>query len=127
MNQMNHKGQVLVLFILLLPLFFILLALLYDGGRLFLEKRKLDQIVYQAVEYATTQENENLENQVKQLIYKNDETLDSLTVNIDNDMIAVETSKKYHTIFSKVFVKQYTLHSKYVANKINENYIIRKE
>ena len=48
---MNSKGQVLVLFMLLLPLVFMMLALIIDTGLLYIEKRHVDLVVKDTTEY----------------------------------------------------------------------------
>ena len=48
---MNNKGQVLVLFVIILPIFLIMISFVIDLGLLAIEKRKLDNSTYDAIEY----------------------------------------------------------------------------
>ena len=48
---MNNKGQVLIIFVIMLPIFLMVLALVVDLGLLSIEKRKIDNNAYDAVEY----------------------------------------------------------------------------
>ncbi len=50
---MNNKGQVLVAFLLLLPLFFLITAFLFDFGSLSIQKRRITNIVEEALIYAS--------------------------------------------------------------------------
>ncbi len=49
---MNNKGQVLVAFVLLTPIMIMFTALIIDTGILYIDKRKLDYTVRDAVTYA---------------------------------------------------------------------------
>ena len=85
---MNNKGQVLVIFIILLPLFLLILGFVIDIGLLSIEKRRISNNVYDAVEYY-------LESNDK------DKTIDLLEDNLDGVDIKINDSDDYVEITVK--------------------------
>lgn len=69
---MNKKGQVLVALLLLLPLLFLVIAFLFDFASLSIQKRKITNIVDEALVYASKNKiSDTLEEDVANLLYKN--------------------------------------------------------
>ena len=64
---MNHKGQVFVLFVLLLPLFCMLAMYIVDNGIILYEKHQLEEINKLAISYALMNR-ETTEDKVKEII-----------------------------------------------------------
>ena len=85
---MNNKGQVLVLFVILLPIFLTILALVIDLGLLSIEKRNLDNNTYEAIEY---------------YLEKNDKekTIKLLENNLNDVKIDINDYDQYVTIIVK--------------------------
>ena len=66
---MNNKGQTLTAFIVLLPLIFMIFALILDLGLLYTEKQKINSNIKEAINYGLkNQEEKNLENKLNILI-----------------------------------------------------------
>ena len=48
---MNNKGQVLVVFVILLPIFLLILGFVIDYGLLYSEKKNIDDSTHDALNY----------------------------------------------------------------------------
>ena len=69
---MNNKGQSLVTFMLLIPIFLLVLYMVYEIGRMASLKNQLDSINYLAVSYAVNHmDEEGIQDRVRDLINKN--------------------------------------------------------
>ena len=109
---MNSRGQVLVIFIILLPIFLMILTFIIDLGMLYIEKRKCDNNTYDALEYYL--ESNNKDKTIK-LIENN---VEDIEVNIKDSESSVEmsVSKEYRGIYNIIY-----------NNKIKITYIGNKE
>lgn len=114
--MLNNKGQVLVIFVILLPIFLIIITGLVDIGLLSYNKKKLDSNTYDAVEYYLDNcEDTNVINNTKALLNKN---LKDIDINIDdnNDTVKIKVEKEYNSIYSVIRNKE-VITSVYVGNK----------
>ena len=74
--MLNNKGQILVFFVLLIPIFILILILVIDVGNAFSQKKSLDNICNLA-----TSESKNLDNnKLKEFIRLNDNKIDSIII-----------------------------------------------
>lgn len=92
---MNKKGQSLVVFVILLPVFLILLAFAVDFGFIGINKTKLDDINKNAIKYLV-RDGKDI-NTVKDVIYKNDK---DIKVKISSNRIVL--SKDISSVFGKI-------------------------
>lgn len=125
----NKRGQVLITFILLLPILFMLAAIIIDGGLLFNEKRKVDNTVKEALEYGVDHIDEaEIITNIKKLINQNISDIKTLNVQIDGEIIIIELKKIKDSIFSFIFGKNdYNIESNYRAYKDNNDIVIKEE
>lgn len=93
---MNNKGQVLVIFVILLPIFLMILALVIDLGLLSIEKRKISNNTYDAVEYYL--EGNDKEKTIKLL----EDNLDDIDIKINetNDYVEIIVTKEYKSLYT---------------------------
>ena len=105
----KNSGQVLILFILILPLIFMLLGLTIDVGFSYLEKRKVDNVVNEAINYAFNNEDNKILENAKKYINKNIDEIDNLNVVLEDDAIKVELTKKQKSLFNDIFNKNNNL------------------
>ena len=98
---MNNKGQTLVVFVIILPIILIMLTLVIDLGLLYIEKRNIDNNVYDSVLYYL----ENIEeDNIKDKTYK------LLNKNIKDRNIFIKKKNKYIKItFSKKRKRKYSI------------------
>lgn len=103
--KMNSKGQVLVMFIILLPIFLLMIVFSIDYGLLFVEKRKIDNNTYDAIEYYLKNiEDDEVYNKTYNLLSSN---LDDVEININDadDIIEIEVISNYNSIINNIINK----------------------
>ena len=103
MLRLNNKGQSLVMFIVLIPIVLLVFTLVYDVGNAIYEKERLSNTNYMTIEYALDNINNVNENDLIELIMKNNSNLSSISVIIDNNVINIKISKNIREIIGKMF------------------------
>lgn len=99
---MNSRGQTLVLFVLLIPVFILLFVLVFNVALLNKEKKKIDNVIKEAVSYGVSNiSDSDLENKVNNLISANlSDGETEITINENSINIIYTTSVK--NLFSTV-------------------------
>ena len=126
----NNKGQVLVLFLLLLPIITLALAFIIDSSLMFYNKNYLDSINKDIL--TSLNKKIDVSNEDIKLLYSlNDEDIVIDEVKIENRSIYIKTHKYIKPIFGKIIgMDKYTVTSekevKYTSNilmyfEINNN------
>ena len=124
----DNKGQVLVAFIIFIPIIFMLMAVVFDIGLLYVEKRKINNQLKDTINYAFSLNlsDEEIENKMLRIIKENN-NYDNLLVDKNNNIITVELKKTKNSLFSKMLNKAvYQIETKYEAYKNNNQIVIRK-
>lgn len=119
---MNNKGQSLVLFVIVIPLLFIIGVFVFDLSKVYSEKSKLDNIAYDALYYKIT--NRQTFAKAKSLVYANDNKIriDEFT----DDSICL--SKDTEPILGGVIGREkYTIKTCYEASVYNSILRIEKK
>ncbi len=128
---MDNKGQTLVLFVILLPLLFVLLALVIDIGLLVNEKSKVDNAVKDSIKSALKSEpssNQIVEERVAYLINSNIEDIKIKKIEYKDSVLYVSVSKNYKTLFARILSqKNYSIDMSFKAYIENDEVIIKKE
>ena len=126
----NNKGQVLVLFLLLLPIITLALAFIIDSSLMFYNKNYLDNVNKDIL--TSLNKKIDVSNEDIKLLYSlNDEDIVIDEVKIENRSIYIKTHKDIKPIFGKIIgMDKYTVTSekevKYTSNilmyfEINNN------
>jgi len=111
---MNNKGQVLVLFALLLPLILMCVGLVVDTGLLYVEKRKVDLIVKDTVEYGVSNIDSVTDEKLSALLNKNIDNIKTKEIKIENGIVTITVSLQKKSIFSVIFgIDRYEIKSTY--------------
>lgn len=98
---MNSKGQTLVIFVIILPILLVMLTLIIDLGFMYIEKRNIENNVYDSVEYYLENINDNnINNKVNKLLNKNIKDIDKLIINDETDYVEIKVSKVRKSIYS---------------------------
>jgi hypothetical protein len=117
MKPLNHKGQVLVLFLLLLPLFFLFIGFIIDYGLLLIQKHDIKTTKVQVEQYVKETSEIKEEDIIKLL-----ENIDSLSfkqISIETDVVEIHIVVHLKTNFENLFTKgQY---------KIDETWMIERK
>lgn len=119
---MNKKGQVLVAFVILIPLLLLLISVVINIGYLNYEKVKIEDTLEVLLEDALRKN--KTENEMKEII--NDNIKASINLNYNGKEVKVNVKKKINTVFS-LLKKDYDLDLSYIAYIENDKYIFKKE
>ncbi len=120
----NNRGQVLTFFVLMLPLFVVLLILTIDISNLIINRLEIDNVNRIIIDYALDNKDEiNLETLVKDLANINDSKLE-VNLNIEEDKINIILNKEIKGIVSKKNI--YDLSSHFEGYIENDKKIIKK-
>ena len=114
----NNKGQVLVLFIMILPVFFIGIACIVDSSYMMYQKNRLDNInrdVLNSVKDKVT----ITEEEILKLIHLNDTRIVNEDISIDKT-ITIDNYILIDSIFGKIIgYDEYKISSSISVNYIN--------
>ena len=125
--MLNNKGQSLVLFILIIPIFLGLMVLVIDIGNVIYYKSDLDNINKIVIDYGLNNMNDvNVLSDMKELSRLNNSDIDvEITF---NDMEFYVSSTYYvNGIFSNIFkMKGFVVKSKYKGYKDLDKNVIKK-
>lgn len=125
---MNNRGQVLVVFLLILPIVFTLFALIIDNGVNNRLKVRIDNNVKAVIEYGLDHINDDhLQENMENLMKENIDNIDFLKITIDNETIEVIVEKNSKSIFANVLGKErYQIKTFYVGYIENKTKVIKK-
>lgn len=92
MNRfLNNKGQSLVMFVMILPILLMIIMMVIDIGKMVQRREELDSINYILVDYGLDNiELNNLEDKLKEILDKNDKSIDIVKINIDKEALEIE-------------------------------------
>lgn len=103
MLKINNKGQSLVMFVLIIPIFLFILTLVYDVGNAIYEKDRLSNTNYLTIEYGLNNIDTVTENDLKNLIEQNTSNLKYIYVTIEENQIEIKMEKDAKSIIGKMF------------------------
>ena len=103
MFNLNNKGQSLVMFVLIIPIFLLILTLVYDVGNAIYEKDRLSNTNYLTIEYGLNNIDTVTENDLKNLIEQNTSNLKYIYVTIEENQIEIKMEKDAKSIIGKMF------------------------
>lgn len=122
---MNNKGQSLVTFVLIIPILFLIFMMIYDIGSMVLLKNELNDINYIAVDYGLVHiDDEDVVSKIEQLISKNKDDVDNISVNIDDGKLYVVLEDNINTRIN--FGNVFKVKSSYVGYMDNDKKIIER-
>lgn len=125
----NNKGQVLVLFVLMVPLIIFIIAYFLENMFISNEKQKLDNINQMLLEYSyENKENVGLYDAILNLALKNDKEIIIESFDINTDYIEITLSKDMDSMFGKIIgINKYEIISKYKATILDDKVIYEKK
>lgn len=103
MLKINNKGQSLVMLVLIIPIFLLILTLVYDVGNAIYEKDRLSNTNYLTIEYGLNNIDTVTENDLKNLIEQNTSNLKYIYVTIEENQIEIKMEKDSKSIIGKMF------------------------
>lgn len=112
----SERGQVLVVFILLLPLFFLLIGFLFDIGSMMISVGKIESTIEEALDYAVeNKKSDTLEDDIARLLNENIELPHEQSLKILEDKIEITIQVECKGTFKHLFGK--TLYQKEITKK----------
>lgn len=121
---MNNRGQVLTFFVLMLPIFVVLLILTIDISNLIINKLEVDNINRILVDYALDKmEEDNLNELVTNISNLNDSDIE-VNLSLEDNRINLILKKEVKGIISKQNI--YNLKSNFLGYIDNEKKIIQR-
>lgn len=127
--MMNKKGQVLVLFVVMFPILFFLIAFFLENMFITGEKNKLDNLNEFVLEYAyKNKDNIGLYDGVLDLIIRNDKDIILEVFNITDEYLEITLTKRVDSFFGNIIgIKNYEINSSYNANIESDEFIMTKK
>lgn len=123
---MTNKGQSLVIFVLLLPLIFILITLVWEIGNLALTQNKYESEIKETIRYYLRhEEEENIKERINKLLNENIDG--EKYIETENSKIKVHVKKEYNTIYKTIFKNKFNIDITYMGYKENDKLFIKKE
>lgn len=112
--KLNNKGQSLVLFVLLLPIIFMVIALVVQLSLLEISKKTYDDSAKEAVSYGLEHiDDVDIQNKLIRLL---DENVDGQKqVSVSNGKVRVKLSGKVDGMFSSIFEEMYKIEVTYIG------------
>lgn len=108
---MNNRGQILVMFIILLPLVLLLAAYTIDMGLVMYEKNHLEGINASTVDYAMEHFDSITVEKINEIVAKNDQTITTKVI-ISENQITIVLEKQIKSIFGNIIgIKNYQIKS----------------
>lgn len=95
---MNNKGQTLVLFLILFPIFLILFLTFYQVGIMTLDKKKFETSIQDAIKYGLNNMDDlSLNEKIIEIITTENINLkpENIKIDTDNEEITITVKKKY--------------------------------
>ena len=125
---MNRKGQVLVMFIILLPIFFIIMTLLIDIGNLILTNNEINDVSYMVLEHCLDHlDEEDIIDTSKELLKLNNKELNIESFKIENNTVYLNVSYQVKGIISNIVnIKLFDINNKYEAYIKDDKKIIER-
>lgn len=116
---MNNKGQSLVIFIIIIPVIFIVFSFLYDYAYIVYSQNKYENISKDIIN-STLEEDKIID-----LYKKNGYEVNNFKYKIDNDKIYIQNSYEIKSIFGKIInLKYYEVSINYVVINDKDGIII---
>ena len=116
---MNNKGQSLVIFIIIIPVIFIVFSFLYDYAYIVYSQNKYENISKDIINFTLE------EDKIIDLYKKNGYEVNNFKYKIDNDKIYIQNSYEIKSIFGKIInLKYYEVSINYVVINDKDGIII---
>ena len=103
MFNLNNKGQSLVMFVLIIPIFLLIITLNYDVANAIYEKDRLSNTICIAIDYGLDNINDITKEELNDMIISNVDGLNYIDVIVNDNEIVVKASKKVKGIIGKMF------------------------
>lgn len=112
---MNNRGQVLVIFVIILPIIMLLLTLVVDLGLIYIEKRKINVNVEDTIKYYLNNlDDTDVKNKAEILLNNNLDDIE-IVINDSENYVEITVNKTYKCVFGSILNNNIKV--KYSGNK----------
>lgn len=123
--KISNRGQVLVMFVLLIPIFLLIFVFVVDIANLILQINELNNINYLVID-EIIDKNIGVDD-CKELILKNDNDIIINDIEISDNLVEISLGKKYNGFFSHLLNKEiYNIESNYKGYRSEDKKIIER-
>lgn len=120
MFKLNNRGQSLVMFVIIIPIFLLIITLVYDVGNAIYEKNRIENVVYMTIDYGLDNVDKVGKNDLTELIMENINNIKYISVDIDDKKIDIKVTKDVKGIVGKIFkFNLITIETHYVGNIVD--------
>lgn len=120
MFKLNNRGQSLVMFVIIIPIFLLIITLVYDVGNAIYEKNRIENVVYMTIDYGLDNVDKVSKNDLTELIMENINNIKYISVDIDDKKIDIKVTKDVKGIVGKIFkFNLITMETHYVGNIVD--------
>ena len=130
MIKLSNRGQSLALFVVFIPFFIMIGIFVVDASFAKYNANRLNEITKMVTRYGINHIDEDPYYEMVDLIYKNDDDIDSYDIKIDaeNKTVSVTLNKATEGFFFFIFNKEiYKERRSYVGTIKDEKIVIEKE
>ena len=126
---MNHKGQTLVAFVIIIPIFILLLSFVVDTGVILKEYTKLNSLTRTILKTNYQKRfNEDYTEIITKLYKKNNVPVNNLEVIVNDSEVKIINFYDIDSIFGKIIgIKNYDIKTEIKAYQNEDRIIIEKE
>lgn len=118
MLKLNNKGQTLVMFVLIVPIFLLIITLVYDVASAIYEKDRLSNTITIATNYGLDNITTITKEELTTMITSNSDNLKYIDVSIDDSVITIKCEKSIKGVIGKMFNFEITTIDCYYRGKI---------
>ncbi|MDD3048577.1 MAG: pilus assembly protein TadG-related protein [Bacilli bacterium] len=123
---MNRKGQILVLFVVLIPVLLIFATFVIDMSQALYKSNELNHLTKEVIKYGLKNINdEDVRNQMMTLINKNNSKVIEYNIMIDDNKIIMKLKTSSESMFGKAIgIKTYYIKSNYIGYITDEGKMV---
>ncbi len=127
--MMNKKGQTLISFVIILPVFILFLAFIVDTGMLLKEKNKLNGTTKTIIKNSYQKRFENdYQDQIIDSFEKNKIPTHHLNLEVQNETISIANEYEIESIFGQIIgIENYKIHLNMTFQVNQDKIILKKE
>lgn len=105
---MKNNGQVLALFVIILPIILLIVLITIEFGKLYVEKIKTTNVIKETITYGLKNiEDTNIKEKINNLIDINIKNINNKTIFISEDEIRIKLNQNKIKVFGKDIVLEY--------------------
>jgi hypothetical protein len=123
----NKKGQSSIVFIILIPIIFIILAFIYDNALIIIENNRYKAMTNSIIKDVLTNSYYDKAEEVKNLYEENNYETDQLDARYEDDILYVYNVHSYNSFFGYILgIKSYRTEISVYGYKENDDIIIEE-